>query len=111
MVLGLVGETIDVGDEVCGARIVDKSKNHHVVYRFELWLRSNENSTANRCVSCGGVFFCACVWQALPEMPALLSTLSEIQRVTNIRLVDQLASGLRPPRAGDLLIISATIHR
>lgn len=49
MVLGLVGETIDVGDEICGARIVDKSKGHHVVYRFELWLRTNDHSTADRC--------------------------------------------------------------
>lgn len=48
MVLGLVGETIDVGDEICGARVVDKSKGHHVVYRFELWLRSNDRSTAAR---------------------------------------------------------------
>lgn len=48
MVLGLVGETIDVGDEICGARVVDKSKNNHNVYRFELWLRSNDNSTAVR---------------------------------------------------------------
>lgn len=48
MVLGLVGETIDVGDEICGARVVDKSKGNHVVYRFELWLRSNDHSTADR---------------------------------------------------------------
>lgn len=48
MVLGLVGETVDVGDEICGARVVDKSKNSHNVYRFELWLRSNDNSTAAR---------------------------------------------------------------
>lgn len=48
MVLGLVGETIDVGDEICGARVVDKSKGSHAVYRFELWLRSNDHSTADR---------------------------------------------------------------
>lgn len=48
MVLGLVGETIDVGDEVCGARVVDKSKGGHAIYRFELWLRNNDPSTANR---------------------------------------------------------------
>lgn len=46
--LGLVGETIDVGDEICGARVVDKSKGGHAVYRFELWLRSNDHSTADR---------------------------------------------------------------
>ncbi|CAM9486483.1 unnamed protein product [Ectocarpus fasciculatus] len=48
MVLGLVGETVDVGDEICGARVVDKSKNNHNVYRFELWLRSNDSNTAAR---------------------------------------------------------------
>ncbi|CAN0398302.1 unnamed protein product [Ectocarpus sp. 13 AM-2016] len=48
MVLGLVGETVDVGDEICGARVVDKSKNNHNVYRFELWLRSNDGNTAAR---------------------------------------------------------------
>ncbi|CAN0383716.1 unnamed protein product [Discosporangium mesarthrocarpum] len=48
MVLGLVGETIDHGDEICGARVVDKSKGNHVVYRFELWLRSQDQSNAKR---------------------------------------------------------------
>lgn len=48
MVLGLVGETIDVGDEICGARVVDKSKGTHVVYRFELWLRNDDRPTADR---------------------------------------------------------------
>lgn len=51
MVLGLVGETIDVGDEICGARVVDKSKGNHIVYRFELWLRSDDHSTADRSVA------------------------------------------------------------
>ena len=51
MVLGLIGETVDIGDEICGARVVDKSKGNHVVYRFELWLRTNDHSTADRSVS------------------------------------------------------------
>ncbi|CAN0199650.1 unnamed protein product, partial [Laminaria digitata] len=47
MVLGLVGETIDVGDEICGARVVDKTKGQNNVYRFELWLKTTDHSTAD----------------------------------------------------------------
>ena len=39
VLLGLIGETIDAGDEVCGARIVDKSKGDRPIYRLELWFR------------------------------------------------------------------------
>jgi hypothetical protein len=42
MVFGLIGEVIDVGDEICGCRIIDKSKrgNSKTLFKFELWVRS-----------------------------------------------------------------------
>jgi|TARA_B100000475_G_scaffold199811_1_gene182864 hypothetical protein len=44
LVLGLIGETIDTEDHICGARVVDKSggKGSHPVYRIELWLRTKD---------------------------------------------------------------------
>mmetsp|Transcript_38822 Transcript_38822/g.124457 ORF Transcript_38822/g.124457 Transcript_38822/m.124457 type:complete len:211 (+) Transcript_38822:42-674(+) len=46
LVLGLVGETIDHGDYVAGARVVDKSngKGAHSVYRVELWLKTKDEA-------------------------------------------------------------------
>ncbi|KAJ1457005.1 eukaryotic translation initiation factor 4E-like 1 [Pelagophyceae sp. CCMP2097] len=46
LVLGLVGETIDIGDHITGARVVDKSngKGAHPVYRVELWLRTKDDA-------------------------------------------------------------------
>ena len=45
LVLGLIGETIDDGNEICGCRIVDKSKKgggsgNRAIFRFEVWTRS-----------------------------------------------------------------------
>eukprot|EP00953_Heterococcus_sp_UTEX-ZZ885_P025854 14024-Heterococcus_DN1.PRE.2 len=34
LVLGLIGETIDWGDEICGARVVDKSRGKDTYYRY-----------------------------------------------------------------------------
>lgn len=48
LVLGLIGETIDNGDEICGARVVDKSRGKDTYYRFELWLRGTDPSTRQR---------------------------------------------------------------
>ena len=50
LVLGLIGETIDDGDEICGCRVVDKSKKgtSRVVYRLELWTRSSNEDTVNQ---------------------------------------------------------------
>jgi hypothetical protein len=50
MVLGLIGETIDEGDEVCGCRVADKSKkgNSRTMFRLELWVRSSEQAVAER---------------------------------------------------------------
>lgn len=44
LVLGLVGHTIAEKDEICGARIVDKSgnKGSNQVFRIELWLRTKD---------------------------------------------------------------------
>mmetsp|Transcript_24630 Transcript_24630/g.76937 ORF Transcript_24630/g.76937 Transcript_24630/m.76937 type:complete len:218 (-) Transcript_24630:41-694(-) len=50
LVLGLVGETIDDADHVCGARIVDKSgnKGSSGVFRLELWLRTKDSKITER---------------------------------------------------------------
>ena len=40
-VLGMIGETLDPGGEICGARVVDKSKHKGPAYRLELWFRRN----------------------------------------------------------------------
>jgi translation initiation factor 4E len=42
-VLGMIGETVDPGCEVCGARVVDKSKHKGPAYRLELWFRRNDS--------------------------------------------------------------------
>lgn len=45
LVLGLVGETVDPGNYICGARVVDKSngKGSALVYRIELWLATKDD--------------------------------------------------------------------
>ena len=47
MVLGMIGETLDPGCEICGARVVDKSKSRGPAYRLELWFRRNQSETGN----------------------------------------------------------------
>ncbi|CAM9874397.1 unnamed protein product [Chrysoparadoxa australica] len=47
VVLGMIGETVCAGDEICGARIVDKSRGGPQ-YRLELWIRSRDESTTAR---------------------------------------------------------------
>jgi hypothetical protein len=47
LVLGMIGETIDAGDEICGARVVDKSVGSRCTYRLELWFRKNDEKIAN----------------------------------------------------------------
>lgn len=43
MVLGLIGETIEVADEICGCRIQDKTAmkggGGKAMYRLELWMK------------------------------------------------------------------------
>jgi hypothetical protein len=46
LVLGMIGETIDKGNEITGARIVDKSKQQ-IIYRMELWFRRKDMTIAN----------------------------------------------------------------
>lgn len=36
----LVGETLEAGGAITGARVVDKSKNRRPEYRLEVWTRS-----------------------------------------------------------------------
>lgn len=45
--LGMIGETIDGADEICGARVVDKSVGNRCTYRLELWFRKNDEKIAN----------------------------------------------------------------
>lgn len=42
LVLGMIGETLDAGDEITGARVVDKSARGKPMYRLELWFRTKE---------------------------------------------------------------------
>lgn len=43
MVLGVIGETIEEDNEICGCRVADKSQvkaaNPRIMYKMELWLR------------------------------------------------------------------------
>jgi hypothetical protein len=50
LVLALIGEMIDERDEICGGRVVDKSKkgNNRQIFRLELWLRSRDEELAER---------------------------------------------------------------
>ena len=47
LALSLVGETVDTGDEICGARVVDKSVGPRCMYRLELWFRKKDMGVAN----------------------------------------------------------------
>jgi len=42
LVLGMIGETLDKGDEITGARVVDKSARGKAMYRLELWFRTKD---------------------------------------------------------------------
>jgi len=46
LVLGMIGETIDLGDEICGARVVDKSNGTRQMYRLELWIKHKDETIA-----------------------------------------------------------------
>ena len=50
MVLGLIGETIDAADDVCGCRVVDKSKKQstRTMFRLEMWTRKIEQSSVDK---------------------------------------------------------------
>ena len=46
LALGLIGETVDPADEICGARVVDKSVVGKGLYRIELWFRKKDPTVA-----------------------------------------------------------------
>ena len=50
MVFALLGETIDENDEICGCRVVDKSKkgSSRTLFRLELWLKSGNQEVGER---------------------------------------------------------------
>ncbi len=51
LVLSLIGETLDDGDEICGIRLVDKSiikRSPKALYKFELWLRGQDEEVNNK---------------------------------------------------------------
>jgi len=47
LALGLIGETIDPSDEICGVRVVDKSIGQRPMYRLEVWFRRKDETVAN----------------------------------------------------------------
>lgn len=48
LVLGLIGETIDEGDQICGCRIVNQTRKTKPTYKLELWLKTAEEETCNK---------------------------------------------------------------
>jgi hypothetical protein len=50
LVMGLVGCTIENGDDITGARVVDKSKvgDAKTIVKLELWVRSKDVATRNQ---------------------------------------------------------------
>lgn len=51
LVLGLIGETIDEADEICGCRVVDKGKQkpgNKTMFKLELWLRTDSQGLAEK---------------------------------------------------------------
>lgn len=71
LVLGMVGETIDPADEICGARVVDKSTNGRQMYRLELWFKKKDDATAKelleRMNGALGKGSAACKWEFRPH--------------------------------------------
>jgi len=41
-VLAMVGNQLSDDDNICGVRVVDKGSKGGTMYRFELWLRHND---------------------------------------------------------------------
>lgn len=48
LVLGLVGETIDEDNQICGGRVVDKTSRNKPMYRIELWYRSKDKAVGDK---------------------------------------------------------------
>jgi len=71
LVLGMIGETIDPADDICGARVVDKSTNGRQMYRLELWMKKKDDGTAKelleRMNGALGKGSSACKWEFRPH--------------------------------------------
>ena len=50
MVFGVIGEMVDISNEICGCRVIDKSKkgNPRTLFKLELWLRSSRSEVGER---------------------------------------------------------------
>ena len=52
MALGLIGETIDDADDICGCRVVDKGKpkssSNKTLFKLELWMRNADTVVADK---------------------------------------------------------------
>lgn len=48
LVLGLIGETIDEGDEICGCRIVNQTRKTKPTFKIELWLKCKDESLCGK---------------------------------------------------------------
>eukprot|EP01038_Epipyxis_sp_PR26KG_P012301 gene12301-16497_t len=48
LVLGLIGETIDEGEEICGCRIVDQKGKNKGFKKIELWLRTRDDAVCQK---------------------------------------------------------------
>ena len=46
LTLGCIGEILDGANEICGCRVVDKSKQGRAKYRLEIWLRRDDQDIA-----------------------------------------------------------------
>ena len=71
LALGMIGETIDLADEVCGARVVDKCSNGRCMYRLELWFRRKDQACADQLLArmqeVLGKTSAACKWEFRPH--------------------------------------------
>ena len=71
LALGMIGETIDPSDDICGARVVDKSAGQRQMYRLELWFKRKDKAVADelktRMESHLGPTSKSCKWEFRPH--------------------------------------------
>jgi len=71
LALGMIGETIDPADEICGARVVDKSTGTRQMYRLELWFKRKDQACADELLSRMNTLLGAtskgCKWEFRPH--------------------------------------------
>jgi hypothetical protein len=72
LALGMIGETIDPLDDICGARVVDKSVGTRQLFRLELWFKRNDLSVADELKKrmnehLGPAAEKACKWEMKPH--------------------------------------------